>query len=102
MEKADHSSTYSENSIIATLTVFTPFPISPLTHAYHFISVELNTQNYLLWRTQLVPFLRGKKLLGFVDGSLPCPSPTLTVDYRSDPNQAASLWKEQDQLLLSL
>ncbi|GAV81205.1 UBN2_3 domain-containing protein [Cephalotus follicularis] len=102
MENVDHSSTSSENSITATLTPFTPPAISPLTHAHHFISLKLNTQNYLLWRTQLVLFLRGQKLLGFVDGSHPCSSLTLTVDDHSEPNPVALLCKEQDQLLLSL
>ncbi|GAV67816.1 UBN2_3 domain-containing protein, partial [Cephalotus follicularis] len=77
---------------------------SSLSHAHHFLFIYLNDKNYLLWRTQLVPFLRGQKLLGFVDGSNPCPPLTILVDDHTnpEPNPAATLWQDQDQLLFSL
>ncbi|GAV74981.1 UBN2_3 domain-containing protein, partial [Cephalotus follicularis] len=77
---------------------------SPLNHVRHFLSIKLSATNYLLWRTQLVPFLRGQKLLDYAYGTTPCPSPTITITGYDDPQPktAASHWKDQDQLLLSL
>ncbi|GAV77188.1 UBN2_3 domain-containing protein, partial [Cephalotus follicularis] len=79
-------------------------PSSSLNHAHHFLSLKLTTKNYLLWKTQLVPFLCVQKLLGFVDGSNRCPPLTVSVHGHTDnqPNPATIAWQEQDQLLLSL
>nr|GMD62984.1 chromatin target of PRMT1 protein-like [Ipomoea batatas] len=43
-----------------------------LSSAHHFVSIKLTFRNYLFWRTQLIPLLRGQGLLGHVDGSLQC------------------------------
>ncbi|GAV59269.1 UBN2_3 domain-containing protein, partial [Cephalotus follicularis] len=77
---------------------------SYLNHARHFLSLKLTTKNYLLWKTQLVQFLRGQKLLGFVDCSNPCPPLTITVDDHTNPqsNPVAIAWQDQDQLIRSL
>ncbi|XP_019155725.1 PREDICTED: uncharacterized protein LOC109152480 [Ipomoea nil] len=82
-----------------------------LTSAHHFVSIKLTTRNYLFWRTQLIPFLRGQGLLSFVDGTTPCP-PALVVSTpaagTSDEatstaaNPAFSVWTQQDQSILSL
>jgi hypothetical protein len=37
------------------------------------ITIRLTADNYLYWRTQVVPILRTNLIYGFVDGSLPCP-----------------------------
>ncbi|XP_019161413.1 PREDICTED: uncharacterized protein LOC109158051 [Ipomoea nil] len=74
--------------------------------------MKLTTRNYLFWRTQLLPFLRGQGLLGYIDGSLPCPPETISVTLASDdaaattsttaPNPAHTAWFQQDQSILSL
>ncbi|XP_019181604.1 PREDICTED: uncharacterized protein LOC109176606 [Ipomoea nil] len=85
-----------------------------LSTAHHFISIKLTTRNYLLWRTQLVPFQRGQRLLGFVDGETPCPSSTVdSIPAAGDStscgttvvpmlNPAFEAWVQQDQSILSL
>lgn len=73
----------SERTVFA-IPVSSSFVIpNNLSSAHHFVSIKLTSRNYLLWRTQLVPFLRGQNLLGFVDGSLPCPLATLGEDASS-------------------
>lgn len=44
------------------------------------ISIKLDSQNYLLWKSQSMLVLRAQGLIGFVDGSHPRP-PELLVDY---------------------
>ena len=58
----------------------------------HLIPVQLTPDNYLSWRAQLLPLLRSRYLEGYVDGTLPCPSP-----YH--PGYHA--WVAQDQAILS-
>ncbi|XP_019189028.1 PREDICTED: uncharacterized protein LOC109183402 [Ipomoea nil] len=87
---------------------------SPLSGAHHYVSIKLTYRNFLFWRTQLVPFLRGQELLGFIDGETPCPPPTIDATPASSdsnsaattdaptPNPAYKAWIKQDQSILSL
>jgi hypothetical protein len=45
----------------------------------HLITVKLGQDNFLLWRAQIVPLLCSQGLLGFVDGSYPCPPAQVLV-----------------------
>ena len=36
------------------------------------ITIRLNSDNYLYWRTQVVPILQSNLIYGFIDGTLPC------------------------------
>ncbi|XP_019157527.1 PREDICTED: eukaryotic translation initiation factor 3 subunit F-like [Ipomoea nil] len=75
------------------------------------VSVKLTSRNYLFWRTQLVPFLSGQGLFGFVDGTYPCPSvapavavspgATVVESVVPDPSVARAAWLQQDQAVLS-
>ncbi|KAL6324586.1 hypothetical protein AAG906_013398 [Vitis piasezkii] len=47
----------------------------------HLVSIKLSDTNYLIWSSQIVPVLKSHDLMGFVDGSEPCPSKSL--DERS-------------------
>nr|GMD16212.1 uncharacterized protein LOC109186244 [Ipomoea batatas] len=85
---------------------------NPLIAAHHFVSIKLTNHNYLFWRTQLIPFLRGQNLLGFIDGGTPCPSPTIpapaaegsstTPAIPPTENPAYHAWVQQYQSLLSM
>lgn len=44
------------------------------------INVKLTQENYLLWSAQILPYLRSQGLVGFVDGSMPPPNQTITVE----------------------
>lgn len=37
------------------------------------VTIKLNRENYILWKTQVVPILRDANLMGFVDGTCKCP-----------------------------
>ncbi|XP_019200073.1 PREDICTED: uncharacterized protein LOC109193674 [Ipomoea nil] len=85
---------------------------NPLAGAHHHVSMKLNSRNFLFWRTQLVPFLRGQDLLGYVDSSTPCPPATVAAASDSGsgtmpatwmvPNPAHKAWVLQDQSILSM
>ena len=65
------------------------------------ISIKLTSSNYTSWRFQFHAILIGYDLMGFIDGSNPCPSPTITTETDNKPNPDYSLWIRQDQLILS-
>ncbi|GAV83781.1 UBN2_3 domain-containing protein, partial [Cephalotus follicularis] len=50
--------------------------------------------NYLSWRTQIMPFLRGQQLFGYVNGTSVCPLPTDVEAYNN--------WQQQDNNLMSI
>ncbi|XP_019184415.1 PREDICTED: uncharacterized protein LOC109179374 [Ipomoea nil] len=85
---------------------------NPLNTAHHFVSMKLTYRNFLFWRTQLVPFLNGQELMGYVTGEFLCPpaminaSPATGESTTSTttmiPNPVHKAWVKQDQTLLSL
>lgn len=56
------------------------------------ISIKLTSSNYTSWRFQFHAILIGYDLMGFIDGSKPCPLPTITTTNGNNPNQDYSLW----------
>lgn len=52
-----------------------------------------------------MPYLRGKRLLGFVDGTITAPDHLITVTTEGgaaqEPNPAYNIWLQQDQMVLS-
>ncbi|XP_021815103.1 uncharacterized protein LOC110757711 [Prunus avium] len=77
----------------------------------HVISVRLERDNYPTWLAQIVPVLRSRRLLSYVDGSCPSPSPTIpdpkAKESESSPPSLISNpdyedWVQKDQLVLSL
>ncbi|KAI5319419.1 hypothetical protein L3X38_039127 [Prunus dulcis] len=63
--------------------------------------LKLSSTNYLSWKLQFQSLFIGYDLLGYIDGSKPCPPPTLTQDNTTSPNPSYSLWIRQDQLILN-
>ncbi|XP_019179275.1 PREDICTED: uncharacterized protein LOC109174496 [Ipomoea nil] len=108
------SSNSSERTVSAATGAAPATASNPLASAHHFVSIKLTMRNFLFWRTQLVPFLRGQDLLGYVDGETPCPSPTIDAAPTSGdsasatttpspiPNPAFKAWIKQDQSIMSL
>jgi hypothetical protein len=76
-----------------------------LTPIQHLITIKLNQDNYLLWKAQIVPYLKGQNLFGFIDGSLPSPPSILSqtsTDLTQPPlNPDFLTWQRQDQMILS-
>ncbi|XP_019164282.1 PREDICTED: uncharacterized protein LOC109160439 [Ipomoea nil] len=108
------SSESSERTVTAAGAASPATASNPLSGAHHFVSIKLTMRNFPFWRTQLVPFLRGQELLGFVDGEIPCPPPliaampesgesaTASATPTSIPNPDYKAWIRQDQAILSL
>nr|XP_051211614.1 uncharacterized protein LOC127329110 [Lolium perenne] len=85
-----------------------PFPahgLPPVVTIASSITIRLTSENYLFWRAQVGPLLRSHMLMGYVDGSLPCPSPHVDVSHAGAmhhaPNPAHQHWTQQDQAILS-
>ncbi|KAF5469002.1 hypothetical protein F2P56_013107 [Juglans regia] len=70
------------------------------------VTIKLTKDNFLLWRAQILPYLRGQQLIGYVDGTIPCPPPTIQITSKEDdiiktsPNPEFSQWYNQDQVIL--
>ena len=62
---------------------------------------KLTRANFLLWKTQVMPALRGARLFGIVTGKEPAPPENLTVEKEgketTTPNPAYDAWLEKDQ-----
>ena len=70
------------------------------------VTTKLNRENYFLWKTRIVPTLRGALLMGYLDGTTPCPVKLIseTVDGAAvqRPNPEYLRWVQIDQSLLGL
>ncbi|XP_019159719.1 PREDICTED: uncharacterized protein LOC109156338 [Ipomoea nil] len=106
----------STNSSERTITTTAPpsaTTSNPLSSTHHFVSIKLTSRNYLFWHTQLVPFLKGQELLGYVNGEIECPPATIASSPSGEsasgvattgqvPNPAYRLLVKQDQSIVSL
>jgi histone deacetylase 1/2 len=87
---------------------FSSNSVTPI-NIHSLVTVKLTKDNYLLWKTQIVPYLRGQRLFGFVDGTISSPSPTIpnpeAATSQTAPaeisNPHYSTWYDQDQVVLS-
>ncbi|GJT08980.1 retrovirus-related pol polyprotein from transposon RE1 [Tanacetum coccineum] len=74
----------------------------PLSIILHMIPIKLSYTNYLLWQKQMLPLLAYQQLTGYVDGSIPKPSATITTGDASLLNPAYVSWIAADQRALIL
>lgn len=75
-------------------------PVQSLHHLISILSIKLNTSNYLIWRTQILPLIQS---LG-VENHLQEESPAeFTVNDKGEKvaNSLFTTWKEKDLLLQS-
>ena len=63
--------------------------------------LKLTSTNYVSWQLQFQTLFIGYDLLGYIDGSKPCPAETLTQNGVATPNPAYTIWVRQDQLILN-
>lgn len=66
-------------------------------------TILLDETNYPSWFFRLESFLKGQKLYGFVDGTVPCP-PKCILDSsgNSVPNPEFEVWCTQDQSIVNM
>jgi hypothetical protein len=76
-------STLSTDSTISVLPSPTHLPV-----VHHVVTIKLTRDNYLLWKAQIVPYLRGLDLFGFLDGSRPALTASATDISTSQPDAA--------------
>ena len=56
-----------------------PYSFPTNLNILHSVTLKLNDNNYLLWKTQFESLLSSQKLIGFVNGSVTPPEPRRTV-----------------------
>lgn len=95
----------SSASNVSTLPFLHPYCTT--THIQHccplhsLITVKIMQDNYLFWKAQVVPYLKGQHLYGFIYGSFSCQP--LLIDSplnQTIPNSAHTSWMLQFQLIL--
>jgi hypothetical protein len=70
------------------------------------ITMRLNCNNFVMWKTQVIPNISAQGLLGYLDDS--CPSPLKTITARTDDaavtttTPAYTLWLHMVHLVLKL
>ncbi|KAJ3701350.1 hypothetical protein LUZ61_005055 [Rhynchospora tenuis] len=68
----------------------------------HQINTTLSSDNFLLWKLQVQPVLRGHGLMPFLDGSKVIPDAFLeSTNGARTPNPEHERWLRQDQLILA-
>ncbi|XP_022683926.1 uncharacterized protein LOC105914785 [Setaria italica] len=69
------------------------------------VSEKLTRDNYVLWKAQFLPAVRGAQLLRILEGKVPAPSPILKVlldgKKKEVSNPEYDSWVSKDQQLLS-
>jgi hypothetical protein len=85
----------------APLAVFTTGSLPPPFHFGNLNTVKLSLDNYTFWRAQVLPLLGSHYLLGYIDGSLPCPPALVNSVNGPVYNPAHRVWMGQDQANLS-
>ncbi|WMV51038.1 hypothetical protein MTR67_044423 [Solanum verrucosum] len=89
---------------MATIPVAPPIPnsIVSVSNIKNLIPTTLDYTNYMLWRELFLPVFKGHGVYGFIDGSHPCPEPTLTMENgTSTINPVFQQWVQLDSIVLS-
>lgn len=73
------------------------------------ITVKLDNSNYITWNFPIDILLEGNGIIGFVDGTIPCPakyedsdSKTETIDNTQSVSDYYKIWKIHDKALMTL
>lgn len=89
----------SVNSIASTLLTNPTLPINLVAITSSQLPLKLTTINYPSWKAHVDAMLFGYDLIGYIDGSLPCPPPTIDHNGSKSPNLAYTFWMRRDKLL---
>ncbi|KAK0604285.1 hypothetical protein LWI29_014156 [Acer saccharum] len=80
----------------------------PFTNTFnHPLSIKLDHENYLLWKSQMLPVIQGHDLKGYILGTHPCPPKDITPKTGDSSTDEPTInphyvsWRKQDKLLLS-
>jgi hypothetical protein len=93
----------------STSSSITSSSASPLQHSHsnHFFPVKLGCENYVVWTAQIVPYLEGHSMYGYVTSDISAP-PSQIASLESTfttafliTNPAYTAWYQQDKLILN-
>ena len=73
--------------------------MNPFSSMTTLVNIKLDRTNYPLWLAQILPILKSRNLMGYVDGSIVCPPKHLPGAAAVNP--AYTTWVQHDQLILS-
>jgi hypothetical protein len=69
------------------------------------VTERLGKINFILWQTQVLPAVKGARLMGYLDGSTEAPDEEISVkkgeEVITETNPAYEDWEAQDQKVLS-
>lgn len=97
----------NNNGSTDNVGVISTFGISllPTSSFVHLINIKLSRNNYLLWKAQLLLYVCGQRLLGYVNSGISIPPPTIVCTVGTETSQVENpayvQWLQQDQLVLN-
>lgn len=86
------------------LTIQLRYPYLVHAKVLCFVTFPLKSTNFLIWETQIVNLIESQGYIGFIDGYVPAPSPTLLVQMPDSseqlmPNPYFVAWARTDRLI---
>ncbi|KAK1606993.1 hypothetical protein QYE76_030666 [Lolium multiflorum] len=105
-DRSPSASRPAVSAVVAPSAALSPAPDSsgPLPTPFHFgnhITIKMSPENYIFWRAQVLPLLRSHYIMGYVDGTLPCPPALVDGVHGPVINPAHRVWTGHDQANLS-
>lgn len=89
--------------LTASQLVLAQSPISSLIPTVgNTMTVKLDDTNYVTWNFQMELLLRSHGVLGFVDGSMPCPAQFTSAAENRTVSDAYQVWKIHGNALMIL
>ncbi|OVA06348.1 hypothetical protein BVC80_8883g17 [Macleaya cordata] len=78
-------------------------PVPHLNSLLQYVSVKLDTENFLVWKKQMIPLLKSQKLYPYIDPTVSILSPHFLDPTTNEisPNPKYTNWEDVDQTLLT-
>lgn len=89
---------YTTISVLIQYQSSSPTPATILTlFPCYLVTSKLTTDNFLLWKAQIISYFHGQQLFGYFDCSISTPP----LKSNSLPNPAYHTWCQKNQIILS-
>ncbi|KAF3793284.1 hypothetical protein EJ110_NYTH09656 [Nymphaea thermarum] len=80
---------------------FSSFPAPQWNAISALVSIKLNGDNYLHWKSQMESVMESQDLLEYVDGTNLAPSEIISTNGKTSSNPEYKQWRKSDRLALS-
>ncbi|KAA8539318.1 hypothetical protein F0562_026010 [Nyssa sinensis] len=95
------------NSTTSTFATPNPSqsPIFLLSNICNLITTRLDSSNYVVWKFQISSILKAHSLIGYIDGTYPCPNKFIQDERgaaTAQINLEYQIWNTQDQAVMTL